>query len=59
MLAAFAAAFVDIVDLKNIYYNINMLSDSHQKTASGVNPGIGAGRLEGRQLRVITQEAYR
>jgi hypothetical protein len=58
VLAAFAAACVDIVDLKNIHYDINMLNDSHQKTASWVNPGIGAGRLAGRRLRLMTREAY-
>jgi len=49
MLAAFAAAFVDIVNLENIHYNINMLKDSHQKKASRLNPGIGAGIWEGRR----------
>jgi hypothetical protein len=43
VLDAFAAAFVDIVDLKNIHYDINMLNDSHQKTAIWVNPGLAAG----------------
>jgi hypothetical protein len=56
VLAAFAAACVDIVDLKNIHYNINMLNDSHQKTASWVNPGIGADRLAGRRLRLKARD---
>jgi len=56
VLAAFAAACVDIVDLKNIHYDINMLNDSHQKTASWVNPGIGPDRLAGRRLRPMTRD---
>ena len=47
MLAAFAAAFVDIVDLENIHYNINMLNGSHQKNGIEVNHSLGADRLEG------------
>jgi hypothetical protein len=58
VLAAFAAACVDIVDLKNIHYDINMLNDSHQKTASWINPCTGAGRLAGRRLRPMTRETY-
>jgi hypothetical protein len=37
MLSAFAAGFVDIVSLENILYDINMLNNSHLKTALGVN----------------------
>jgi len=43
VLAAFAAPFVDIVNSENILYNINMLNNSHLKTASRVNLFIGAG----------------
>jgi hypothetical protein len=47
VLAAFAAAGVDIVFIKNIYYNINMLNKSHLKTASWVNLCPGAGIRQG------------
>jgi len=33
MLAAFAAAYVNLECIENIYYNINMLNKSHLKTA--------------------------
>jgi hypothetical protein len=35
--SAFAAAFIDIVPLENILHDINMLNNSHLKTALGVN----------------------
>jgi hypothetical protein len=55
VLAALAAACVDFVDLKNIHYNINMLNDSHQKTASWVNlcPGAGIQQWPQRLLVMI------